>query len=108
MKDPFSRPAATGPNLVKELGEAMDNRKFHQTVNDPRFTAFFSWCAVILGGLFTAALCWVAASVMSMKSDIAVLLARPEGVTRSEYSRDAERWNSDIEYLKRREYDHSK
>lgn len=107
MKDPFSRPALTGPELAKDLGKAMDG-KFSQNVNDPRFTAFFSWCAVILGGLFTAALCWVAASVMSMKSDIAVLLARPEGVSRAEYARDAERWNSDIEYLKRREYDHTK
>lgn len=107
MKDPFSRPAVTGQQLAKDLGKAMDG-KFSQSVNDPRFTAVFSWIAVVMGMLVTGLLCWITHSITDLQQSVAVLLARPESVSRVEYVRDAERWERDIDELKRYRDEHPK
>jgi len=69
---------------------------------DVRFTKFLGWAALLGMGLMTASICWTAATLVSLKSDVAVLLARPEGVSKAQYERDAQRWDSDIEFLKRK------
>lgn len=73
-----------------------------QTINyDPR-ASFFGWIGVVCAALVTAAICWNAAAVVSMKQDIAVLLGRPEGVSRAEYMRDSARNDRDMQELRDR------
>jgi hypothetical protein len=71
-------------------------------IMDSMFQPFFAWCGIIFAGLITAAICWIAASVMSLKSDVAVLVARPEGVSRAEYMRDQLREERDLQELRAR------
>jgi hypothetical protein len=63
---------------------------------------FFGWIGVICAGLITAAICWNAAAVVQLKSDVAVLVARPEGITRAEYMRDQVREERDLQDLRER------
>lgn len=74
-----------------------------QQINyEPMFGSFFGWVGVVFGVLITAAICWQTAAVVGMKSDVAVLLARPEGVSRVEYLRDAARRDQEIAELRAR------
>jgi hypothetical protein len=74
-----------------------------QQINyEPMFGSFFAWVGVVFAGLITAAICWQTAAVVGMKSDIAVLLARPEGISRAEYLRDTQRTERDMADLRER------
>jgi hypothetical protein len=69
---------------------------------DSRFTSFLAWTGVVCAALMTTAICWGASAIVAMKSDIAVLLARPEAISRSEYQRDIERTDREIQQLRAR------
>lgn len=105
---PLTRPASGSAKDYEEIANAYDRMhkdrrsKFSQSVNqDPRFTTFVGWSGVIFGGIITTAVCWGAATLVGMKSDIAVLLARPDGVPRAEYAKDANRWDAQLSTLER-------
>ena len=68
---------------------------------DIRLTKFLGWIAVLALSLISAALVWATSTLVGLKSDVAVLLSRPEGVSRLEYNRDAKRWDDEIEEIRR-------
>jgi hypothetical protein len=111
-------PAASTPKDIEDIEAALrgdDSRKPRnsQTMSmtyDPRFSKAIAWVGVILAGVMTWAICWSASATVELEKemvgvqkDIATLLARPEGVSRQEFDRDADRWSQDIDYLKRRQ-----
>jgi hypothetical protein len=84
---------------LEEEYDVMDGPKQSiVTVMNP----FFGWIGVICAGLITAAICWNAAAVVQLKSDVAVLVARPEGISRAEYIRDQVREEREIQELRDR------
>jgi hypothetical protein len=78
----------------------MDAAPKQSIIYDSIFHPFFAWCGVIFAGLITAAICWIAATVMQVKTDVAVLVARPEGVSRSEYIRDQTRIEVEMQEMR--------
>lgn len=104
---PITRPTAGSEQDYEELGKAMDRKhrtpKYNQTMHNDSFAKFFAWCGVILAALMTAAICWGSTTLISVQKDIAVLLARPEGVSKAEFDREANRWDAEINELKRQE-----
>ena len=73
-----------------------------QVIRMESFQPFFGWVGVICAGLITAAICWNAAAVVQLKSDVAVLVARPEGISRAEYLRDQNRYEHELAELQQR------
>lgn len=74
---------------------------------DPRLSKVISAVGIIFSGVITWAICWSAAATVDLEKqmvgvqkDIAALVARPEGISRQEYTRDATRWDTDIDGLK--------
>lgn len=63
---------------------------------DPRFTKLISWLSVALLSLITGAICWGSTTLIAVQKDIAVLLARPEGVSKAEFDRNANRWDATL------------
>jgi len=105
---PLTRPSVTQGKELDDLRDAVKDRerkpKYAQSLEyyqDNRFSTFLAWCGVILAGLMTTAICWMANSMVTVQKDIAVLLARPLGVSKEEFDRDATRWDQDINELKR-------
>lgn len=112
-----SIPAASTTRDIEDIEAALrgERRKgnSHQEIKvhyDPRFSKAIGWMGIIFAGIITYAICWSASATLDLEKqmvgvqrDIADLVARPEGVSRYEYNRDAARWDHDIDDLKRRE-----
>jgi hypothetical protein len=89
-------PGAGDEEFYEKLNEEVDNKyRQHRGTNDPRFTNAIAWGGGILSIFFTSAMIWMASSMVSVKESVAVLLARPEGISRAEYIRDQARRDSD-------------
>ncbi len=87
--------------MIDQLQEDYDDMDWpKQSITDAN--PFFGWIGVICAGLITAAICWNAAAVVQLKSDVAVLVARPEGISRAEYIRDQVREEREIQELRER------
>jgi hypothetical protein len=84
---------------LQETYDDMDSPKQSITTSMPQF---FGWIGVICAGLITAAICWNAAAVVQLKADVAVLVARPEGVSRAEYLRDTARYDREMQEMRER------
>jgi hypothetical protein len=89
-------PGAGDDDFYNELNEEVDSKyEQHRSSKDPRFTSAIAWGAGILSVFFTSTMIWMASSVVDIKANIAVLLARPEGISRAEYNRDQQRRDQD-------------
>lgn len=95
-----SGPAAHQGDDLERLRDRSKAKYSMAVTVDNRFTSFLAWCGVILASLMTVAICWMGSSMVKVQQDIAVLLSRPQGVSKEEYNRDATRWDSDINQLK--------
>jgi hypothetical protein len=114
MNHPFTRPTAAGEREAKRLSEDTESRHkkdHHQSMtihHESGFAKFVGWCGVICAALVTAAIIWIANSIVSLdgamigvQKDIAALLSRPQSVPRDEYSRDMENIYRQLDDLKR-------
>ena len=72
-----------------------DDNDARNRLSDPRFSMAIIWAGGVLSVFFTSIMIWLAAGMVQIKADIAVLLARPEGVSREEYMRSESRRDSD-------------
>jgi len=100
---PVTRPAASTPEDIAGYEKEMDNQRERDLIGyDVRLTKFLGWAALLGLSLMTGAITWSAATLVGLKSDVAVLLARPEGVSRLEYDRDYKHFDDEIAALKRR------
>ena len=100
---PLTRPPAGKPEDYVKLGVDMDNRsRFHEKVEDTRLSQVFMWAAGILGTVVTVAICSGASVLFSMRSDIAVLLARPPSVAKDQYDRDYDRLSNQVNRVENR------
>ena len=98
---PITRPASSSEEDLLAYEEEMTDRERRNLVGyDIRFTKFLGYIALASFTLMTAAITWSAATLVGLKSDVAVLLARPLGISREQYERDSKRWDEDIEELK--------
>lgn len=100
---PLSRPATS---TVKDHAEWEEDRKIRHNVQvtkifDPRFTKLISWLTVALLSLITAAICWASTTLIAVQRDVAVLIARPESMSKAEFDRNANRWDNAIYDLQR-------
>jgi hypothetical protein len=68
---------------------------------DSRLSTFLGWTGAVCCVLVTTAICWGANAIVEMKGNIAVLLSRPEGISKAEYDRDMNRMDLDISEIKR-------
>jgi len=102
---PVLRPLGSTEEELRSLGEKMDeNEKIPQRKiigYYVRFTKFLGWMAMIGITLMTGSITWMASSLVGLKSDVAVLLSRPEFVTKSQYERDSKHWDEELEELRR-------
>lgn len=64
--------------------------------HDARVTGIFQWLAGIMGTVITASILWIGSSVVDLKRDMAVLLDRPEAVSKVQYERDIEQFDRRI------------
>lgn len=93
--------STTAAHQGKDLDDLRERVKpRYAIVQDNRFSTFLAWCGVILAALMTTAICWMGSSMVKVQQDIAVLLSRPQGVSKEEYDRDANRWDSELSQLK--------
>jgi hypothetical protein len=90
--------------MIDQLSEDYDEMDVpkQSIIYDSIFHPFFAWCGVIFAALITSAICWIAATVMQVKTDVAVLVARPEGISRAEYLRDQSRVDNEMQELRAR------
>lgn len=63
---------------------------------DPRFTKFISIASVVVLSLMTAAICWGSKTLIELTQQVAVLVARPEGISKAEFDRNANRWDATL------------
>jgi hypothetical protein len=84
-------PAGGDEKFYDELGKEMDHKYSQYRRRDPRVTSVIGWFQGVMSILFTAAVIWLANTTVEIKSQVAVLLARPEGISRAEYNRDETR-----------------
>jgi hypothetical protein len=80
----------------KEWGKVMDSRKYVLQANDPRFTGLISVLGISLAGLITAGV----VALFSLNSNVAVLLQRPLGIPREEYTQNERRRDADTQEMK--------
>ena len=98
---PITKPLASSDDDVLAYEKEMEEQRHRDLVGyDIRFTKFLGYTAVVSLALISGAITWSAATLVGLKSDVAVLLARPLGVSKDQYERDARRWDYDIEELK--------
>ena len=96
----ITRPAASQPEDIQEYEDAM-NEETNVIGYDVRMTRVLGFMTTVFGLVTVAAICWGTAALVGLKQDVAVLLSRPEGVSKAEYERDARRWDEQIEQIKR-------
>jgi hypothetical protein len=112
-----SGPAVSNAQDIEDIERALRGEdtkkkgKYHQEMTvhyDPRFSKVLSWAGVIFAGVITYAICWSANATVDLEKqmigvqrDIAALVARPAGISREEFDRDAQHWDDDINALKR-------
>ena len=95
-------PAVSGEDDHKNWREA----KYSQRANDSRTNTIIGVCLAALLSLMTIAMCWLASTVVTygqdlvgVKASIAILINRPDGISRQEYGRDSQRWDNEINRL---------
>ena len=99
----ITRPSAASDEDIAQIERDMQQQSERELIGyDVRFTKFLGYVALLCLALMSAAITWSAATLVGLKSDVAVLLARPEGVSKQQYERDAQRWDSEIEAINRR------
>lgn len=85
--------------MIKDYEDIEEDKevKFKQTnAYDPRVTAIIGVASIVIAGLATAAI----VALFNLNSNVAVLLARPAGVSREEYVRDTIRRDQDYAEIK--------
>lgn len=99
---PLTRPPAGKPEDYSKLGAEMDQRtsyrRTHQ-VEDSRLSQVFMWAAGLVGTVMTFAICYGCSALIGMRSDLAVLLARPASVEKEQYDRDYDRLSKNVDRI---------
>ena len=81
--------------ITREMRGIIERRKY-AVPHDPRVTSVLAVISMIMAALATAAII----ALFTLNSSVAVLLARPVGVPREEYTRDTLRRDDDSNSLK--------
>lgn len=68
---------------------------------DPRFTGFTNFWTNVMQTVIAAGVVAMTALVISMKSDVSLLMQRPPAVSKEEFDRNANRWDQEIHDLQR-------
>jgi hypothetical protein len=58
---------------------------------DSRVTEVFRWCAIVLAGVTTSAAIWGVSTLVQVKEQMAILVSRPEPVSKAQYDSDQAR-----------------
>jgi len=103
---PITRPISSSEEDIGQYEEHMTQRTDQEVREivgyDLRFTRFLGWLALASMTLITGAVTWSTATLIELKTQVAVLVARPEGVSLLQYERDSKHWDDEIDALKRR------
>lgn len=72
-----------------------------QRTGDMRLSKLLNWAGVVFGGIVTIASCWCVSTLVSLDKNVALLLARPESVSKMQYDSDIRDMKGDINDAKR-------
>src|ERR1700742_2260623 len=103
---PLTRPPAGEPRdyakLATEMDQRVSYRRSTERHEDSRLSQVFMWGAGIVGTVMTFAICYGCSALIEMRSDIAVLLARPASVEKEEYNKDYTRLSEQVNRIEGR------